>query len=378
MRSLFLLSLLLLSPAAPAAESDAPASRGKAFNPDISVNFLGLGQQGTALSDSRTAVPRKGIRIQEAELHFSADVDAYLRAVTVFAVKQEDGDSAYKLDPEEIYAETLSLPHVSLKGGKFKLALGRHNLLHTHAFAFIDAPLAHQRILGDEGLNEKGVSAAVLMPFLPWYSEVTLQAFTLDNERLFASRNSGDLGGLAHLRNLWDLSDSATVQLGLTGLGGNNQFGKRSTVVGTDLTFKWRPTEGGKYRALIWSTEYLLAQRAGMTADRDVADPTNPAATVTITESVKELGGLATWLQFQFAQRWWVQGRYEYLGVPRSPTPSLAVVDRQSALLGFLPSEFSGLRFQYDRTHDRARPRVDHTYSLQLVVSLGAHPAHAY
>ena len=134
----------------------------------------------------------------------------------------------------------------------------------------------------------------------------------------------------------------------------------------------------GKYRSLSWSTEYLLGQRQGMTADRDVPDPTTPGATVTLTESVKTLGGIATWLQYQLAERWWVQGRYEYFGLNKSATPSIAEIDKQSALVGFLPSEFSGLRFQYDRTHDRARPRVDHTYSLQLNVSIGAHPAHAY
>lgn len=373
---LFVCLLGLLPSVSPAAESSP--SRGKAFNPDISVGFLTLAQQGTGISDSRTAIPRKGVRLQEAELHFSADVDTYLRAVTVFALEQEGGNADYKFAPEEVYAETISLPVVTLKAGKFKVAVGRHNLMHTHAFPFIDAPLIHQQLLSDEGLNEKGVSAAVLLPFVPWFSEVTLQGFSLDNSALFAGRSSGDLGGLAHLKNLWDLSESTTMELGLSGLGGNNQFGKKTTVVGADLTLKWRPSSGGKYHSLVWSSEYLLGQRNGQTADRDVDDPANPGTNVTITESTRELGGLATWLQYQFAERWWLQGRYEYVGLPKSRTPSIADVSKQSALIGFLPSEFSGLRFQWDRIHDRARTRVDYAYSLQLNVSIGAHPAHAY
>jgi hypothetical protein len=66
------------------------------------------------------------------------------------------------------------------------------------------------------------------------------------------------------------------------------------------------------------------------------------------------------------------------VGSPQSDTPSLAKVDKQSALVGFFPSEFSGLRLQYDRIHDRARPRIDHTIAFQYNISIGAHPAHAY
>jgi hypothetical protein len=349
------------------------AGSGHAFNPDISVNFLGLAQYGTAYSSNRSASPHNGFTLQEAEMQFLSDVDPYFRASALFAVEQEDGESGYGIDPEEVFLETISLPVVTVKAGKFKMALGRHNQLHTHAFPFIDAPLINQKLLGDEGLNESGVSVAALLPF-SWYSELTLQGMTLSNEELFTSASSGDYGALVHFKNLWDLTDSSTVELGLSGLSGNNQFGKKSSVVGADLTMKWRPTVGGKYHALIWSTEYLLGERNGFTADR--GDPASPGST--LTESTKELGGLATWLQYQFAERWWAQARYEYVGLPKSTTPSLAKVDKQSALLAFLPSEFSGLRLQYDRIHDQSRPRIDHTIAFQYNVTIGAHPAHAY
>lgn len=360
------------------ASSTFAAGKGNAFNPDTSVNFLGLAQHGTGLGNDRTVKNRNGLTLQEAEVQFTSDVDAYFRANALFSISQEDGKSNFGIDPEEVYIESISLPVVTLKAGKFKMALGRHNQLHTHAFPFIDAPLIHQKLLGDEGLNEVGASASALLPFLPWYSELTVQALSLSNEALFNSRLSGSLGALTRFKNLWDITDSSTVELGLSAVTGNNQYGKQSSVAAGDLTFKWRPTEGGKYKAVIWSTEYLYGQRGGMTADRTMADPTNPANTVTETDSVRTLGGMATWLQYQFAERWWAQARYEYMGVPKSKTPSLAAVDKQSALLGFFPSEFSGFRFQYDRIHDRARPRIDHTYALQYNISIGAHPAHAY
>lgn len=339
----------------------AGRSRGSSFNPDIGVNFLGLAQHGSALSSDRTQTPRNGFTMQEAELQFSSNVDAYLRAVALFSIKQESGQSGFGIDPEEVFVETIFIPKLNLRAGKMKMALGRHNLLHTHAYPFIDAPQIHQRLLGDEGLNENGASAEVLLP-TPWFSELTVQGLMLSNETLFKSRNSGDWGTLGHLKNLWEFSDSLTMELGLSGASGNNQFGYKSSVLGSDLTFKWRPTEGGKYRALVWSTEYLLGQRPGLE---------NSAL-----ESQQKLGGLATWLQFQFAERWWIQGRYEYVGLPHSP--AINVATKESLLLGFFPSEFSGMRLQYDWIQDQARPQKDHAIAFQYNISIGAHPAHSY
>lgn len=370
MRIFALILTVCISLSAQAAENSASPSRGKAFNPDISVNFLGLFQHGTQLSDARTAVPRNGVTLQEAELHFSSDVDAYFRAQAILAISQENGETKYGIDPEEVFLETISLPYVTVKAGKFKMAMGRHNQMHTHAFPFIDAPLIHQRLLSDEGLNEKGVSASVLLP-TSWFSEFTFQGMSLDNEALFNSQTAGDWGGLARLKNLWDLNDSTTMELGFSALGGNNMLGRKSSVLGGDLTFKWRPTSGGKYKALIWSTEYLLGQREAFAADRTIGANT-------VSESTKTLGGGASWLQYQFAQRWWAQLRYEYVGLQRSSRFTQQIADKQSVLLGFFPSEFSGLRVQYDRIHDRARARRDYGVAVQYNVSLGAHPAHAY
>ena len=367
------LSLFAVSPLSFAAEVNEEAkdevaapfskksSRGNTFNPEISANFLGLYQRGTGLSDDRTVVPHNGFSLQEAEIQFTADVDPYLRAAALLAISQEDGGTEYVAEPEEIYLETIQLPGFTIRAGKFKLALGKQNQLHSHALPFIDGPLINDILLGGEGLNESGVSVSYLIP-AGWYSEIQLQAFSLSNEELFNSQRSGDMGGLLHLKNLWDLSDSLTFELGLSGATGKNEFDENSSIYGADLTFKWRPVEGGKYQAVVWSTEYLTADRKGR------LDATSGA-------SLEELGGVATWLQYQFSQRWWIQARHEAIGVPRPD--AIPSQERQSALLGFFPSEFSGIRFQYDR--DKVvGAATDHTFSLQYNVSIGAHPAHMY
>ena len=249
---------MLLSPIVAMAQN--------AFNPNISANFLGAWERGTALSDDRTQTPRNGFQLQEAELQMMSDVDPYMKANVLLSISQQDNrnhTTDYGIDPEEVYLESTSLPYVTIRAGKFKMALGKHNMLHTHAFPFIDAPLIHQLVLGDEGLNETGVSAAALIP-VSWFSEVTVQAFSTDNEDLYNSPNSGDVAGLAKFKNLFDLTDDLTMEIGVSGTAGQNQFSQTSTVLAGDLTFKWRPSVGGKYRALIWQTEYLNADRPGL------------------------------------------------------------------------------------------------------------------
>ena len=268
---------------------------------------------------------------------------------------------------------TTTLPYVTLRAGKFKLALGKHNQLHTHAFPFIDAPLYQTKITGEEGLNASSVSASALVP-LPWFSELTAQAFSLGNDDLFGDASttigttvgvrSGKTGALGRFRNLFEFGDDATLELGASAGTGKNAYGFQTTVYGADVTLKWRPAEGGKYEAFIWNTEYLGSRRKGRL---------NSAGT---GENEEKIGGAATYVQFQFAERWWIQARAEILGAPHNAVVPLHT--KQSGLIGFFPSEFSGFRLQYDHENDRARPRQDHAVTLQYNVTIGAHPAHAY
>ena len=138
--------------------------------------------------------------------------------------------------------------------------------MHTHALPFIDASLIDQRLVGDS-LNEVGVSAAALMP-VDWFSEVTAQVLQGQNEILFNSTNRNSLPALLHLRNLWDLSDELTMDWGLTGVYGANSYDKYTHVYGSDVTFKWQPLEGGKYRALNFTLEYLSGDIAGRSGRR--------------------------------------------------------------------------------------------------------------
>jgi hypothetical protein len=165
------------------------------------------------------------------------------------------------------------------------------------------------------------------------------------------------MAGVAHLRNLWDLSADHTLEFSLFGAQGRNQYESTTRAFGSDLILKWRPSVSGKYKAVIWQTEYLSGNIQNT--------PTGPSV----------LSGIASWLQYQFAERWWAQARFDYEGLPHAVGRNDKC--RQSALLGFLPSEFSGFRLQYDHLKIQ-NLRDDHRVAFQWNISIGAHPAHAY
>lgn len=321
----------------------------KYANPDMSVNFLTLYQ-----NSSRGSERSNGFSLQAVELQLLSDVDAYFRANVLLCISQTSPTSEFGIDPEEVFVETIDIPNATFKIGKFKAALDKHNLLHAHAFPFIDAPLIDQQLVG-ESLIGVGISAAMLLP-AKWFSEITVQALQGQNEILFNSPNRNMPAMLLHARNLWDLSDDLTVDWGITGSGGNNSYGGYTQIYASDLTLKWRPQIGGKYKSLIWSSEYLYADMQG-----------NPAG--------DKLGGLSTWLQYQFAEQWWIQGRFDCVGLPQQG--GSPIQRKESALLGFFPSEFSGFRLQYDHLDD-GTPVAENKISLQMNITLGAHPAHSY
>jgi len=340
-------------------------SRGNTFNPDIGINTLFLYQNSNRGNDANVENPN-GLAVQEAELQFSADVDPYWRLISTFALHQEYDDTVtppareYVFEPEEAYAESLDLPLVTIKLGKFKTAFGKHNSLHTHAFPFIDAPLANQYLLGDEGLNDVGLSAAVLFP-ASWFSELTVQGLSGRSEGLdyFNSSAANSTVLLAHLKNLWDINDNLTFELGLSGANGKNIDEERTTLAGADLTLKWRANES---QAAIWSTE-LLQRKQNRSAFEENAE------------------GFATWIQYQFSRRWWAQIRGEELTFKEqdlaSASPFPERQQKQSLLIGFIPSEFSGVRLQYDQLKDDG-PEDEKRVLVQFNYSIGAHPAHAY
>jgi hypothetical protein len=345
-------------------------------SPYVSANALFLYRNSNLGRDgSNTA--KSGLDLQEAELAFFSDVDPYSNLNLLLTVHPEytansSGfvDQAWKVEPEELFAESNHVPFTTLRIGKFKAAIGKHNTLHSHVFPLVDAPVANTILLGGEGLNDVGVSAAVLLPF-SWYSEFTAQYLRGAGENSeFKAGSPGDGVGVGHWKNLWDLTEALTAEVGGYYAQGNNYLKTQTKIIGADLTFKWRPLEGGKYHSWILAGEILqrkLGQPGAQKAERG--------------------SGGNIWAQYQFAKRWSAVLRYDHLNAEASDaTVNVNAIpngttDKYSAGLNFSASEFSTFRAEYNHAitpPDARGKRAERKFYVQANFTIGAHPAHSY
>ncbi len=366
-------------------DAQAPSSldlRGaiQSFNPEISVNadFLlhyGSGEGGELDEE---------FLLREVEIAFGGYIDPFARADIFLAIhkehahheeegdheeeedhdEEEGGHGGYGVEIEEAYLTLLTLPwDLQAKVGKFRAGFGKVNLQHLHALPWVEYPLVIQNYFGEEGLAGLGVSVSKLIPN-PWdhYMELTYELFNNDNAHLFAGEDADDFVHLLHLKNFFDLSESSTLELGLSAATAPNDGGhgsNRTCVGGLDVTYRWRPPQEGLYKSLLWQTELLSARK-------DMESGTESS------------WGMFSALEYQLAKRWFIGGRYDFSELPDDAG------SRENALSAYLTHRqsencFWRLGYQFsNRNFEVAGREQDHQLWLQLNIGLGAHPAHKY
>jgi len=331
-------------------------------NPDIGVNILLLGKK--SLSGEKEYHEKRehqeesagkpdnaehgaeshehnigdGFFVQEVEMYFKSSIDPYWSGNVFLGVSQHGSD--FELDLEEAFVESLFIPSLTIKAGKFYTFLGRHNNLHTHYYPFIDPPLINQTLFGFHGWSGTGVSLAYLSS-LPWYSELIAQVFYSHDEK-------EKLSGVLFFKNLWDLNDSSTLELNMSYGAGVKDFKHLY-----DVSLVWKRKTLDNTSGLAWTTEVLRA----------ISDSNS-----------EDVGGLHSYIQWQFLKRWRLEGRAEYLH--HSSWNNLKA-QKYSALIASVATEYSAIRLQYNATNDNCK-EWGHGIAMQTSMRLGAHPAHLY
>jgi hypothetical protein len=335
-------------------------------NPAIGFNALFLGQVAPELNQPY------GMQFQESEISIisTVDPDWTLAANIVFAPEG--------VDPEEVYATTSSIKNLLIKVGKIRGAFGKHGTLHTHAFPFIQAPVIMSNSIGEEGFKDAGIEGAWLTP-LPWYCELTLGAYQAvgldaDHPLNLGSQSHDNIPYLGHLKNLFDLDDNTTLEMGASALTGMGDDGFHHAVYGTDLTIRNVPLRQSNQKGWILQAEYLKRVSYNNSVYNQDAD------------------GWYASFQYRLDQQWWTGIRGEEAfhsttDVLSQMSPSSGPlleghVQRVSANLSWLPSEFSEIRLEYSAAKinpDNGSGTVwDHRAMLQFNFIIGFHPPHAY
>ena len=340
----------------------------------------------------------RGFNFNYSEMYVASTVDPYFDLVGVFHLHR-DG-----FEIEEGYFQTRDLPYnLKLKGGKFYSEFGRLNKQHHHVWNFADAPLIYRAVFGEENLNETGIQLSWLAP-TPFYLLTGFEVFQGDNENNFNRKGfivntkedgSGDDIKINDTKkpNLFTFFIKPSFDIGNTSILTGVSYAQGKTridhledddphalsgdtkIYGFELTARHTLDS---YRYLLLQSEYIYRKFDGTKFGYD-----NNGDLQTPRLEKKQAGFYVEGI-YKFAQRWRAGLRYDLInkndvGTNKNLPNNMY---KYSAMIDFLPSEFSRIRLQYN--YDRSlftenlERKPNHEIILQFNLAIGAHGAHGF
>lgn len=377
---------------------------GNQFNPAISLildgRYVDTGLEELELpgfQSSGAEAPSDGFGLGETEFSVSANIDDKVFGWFTLAIEEEDGETETEI--EEAYIETLGLGNgFTLRGGRWFSQIGYENQIHDHALDFTDRSLVYSAFFGGNASGD-GVQARWIAP-TDLFLELGAELFNGDNFPGGENQNDigtytvfafigGDVGsggawrfGASFLQADFDTRPNAEEEEGSSFLLSDG----RSDVLGIDFVYKWAPLGNPRQRNFKLIAEYLTRNEEGIAVLTQGADSGT-------ARYDGDQDGFYVQALYQWRPGWRVGTRYDQLSSDnRLNNISGSITDagfidgsglisdedptRWTASVDYSPSEFSRFRFQYSQT-DTGETDED-TVILQYIVSLGAHPAHAF
>lgn len=360
--------------------------RQDAVNPRMLPDISAVGDLiGDLSPDASTQEDGSRFGVRHVEVAIQAAVDPYFRGDVYLGYSDLEG-----VHIEQAFMTTTALPGAEVRLGRFLMPVGKINTTHQHDLHTIEYPWVVQRFFGPEGLKGTGVYLSRIFAPLGFYQE--LQLTTVDRfgeapEDLLAETSpNAELDGLgfsARLRNYWDLSQAANLELSASAITGRQEqpydFGllppapdvnavtARQSLVGADLTFRWRPLAQGLYKSFIAQVE-VMRQFNERVTDPNYLGPT------------RDFTGAYAFARWQLTRRLHLGGRYDYL---EDPLAAGATLNAASGYLEWFPSEFSKLMIGYERFMPGAlsgapKPDATNRILLQATFALGPHRPHPF
>jgi outer membrane murein-binding lipoprotein Lpp len=327
---------------------------------------------------------KEGLGIDETELNFSASVDDKFRGSATIALHEHEGETEVEI--EEAFIATTALPAgLEVKAGRFFSELGYLNSHHSHADDFADRPLTNRAFL-DGNFGDDGVQVSAVLP-TPIYTEVGGGIFRGDDFPAGGADGS-DIGAwTAYGRIGGDVGDNTSWRLGLSTLQTDSidrdanedevNFTGDSNLYIADARAVYAPTGNNAEQELILQGEYFYRDEDGTYEDTD-------AGTGAINYDDSQSGWYAQSV-YKFHPQWRVGARYSqlYAGDVPAGLVGSALDDgghdpwAATAMVDWTNSEFSRIRAQFSR-EEVADGQEDNQFTLQYIMSLGAHGAHNY
>jgi hypothetical protein len=360
--------------------------------PDISAvgDFIAdLSPKGSTQEDGS----RFGVR--EVEIAVQAVVDPYFRGDVFLGISDLEGIAI-----EQAYLTTTSLPNqLELRLGRFLMPFGKQNTTHRHDLHTIEFPYVIQRFFSPEGLKGTGLMGSRVFSPFGFYQELQVTAVDRLGERDETltpaepvNKNLGGLAFSARLRNYLDLTENSNFELSFSAITGKreqpldpgyasslpdgiNAAIARQSVLGADLTYRWRPLQQGLYKSFILQSEVMrqLNQR-----DPRIPDVSGCVACVEASLGyagpTKDYTGAYVFARYQTGQRTFIGARYDGLQDPENDGRTL---NAGSVYFEWFPSEFSKLVAGYESVSPAGGPQVNRLL-FQAAFALGPHRPHPF
>ena len=354
----------------------------------------------------------KGFSLGHTEVNISANIDDKFHGAITTVLDNHDGKTELLL--EEAFIETLALPNgFNLRAGRFLSDFGYLNNQHMHADSFSSRPEIYNNFLGTHYYDD-GVRASVVLP-TDLYVRLSAEAFT--GKKLHGKENrtpkKSSVGVYtASIKTGGDVSESSSWQFGLSYLHNRNgevgqlrgfpapvtntgshahfhgdhdhENASASTgknLYGVDLVWKWAPDGNYKYQNLTVAAEYMRLNN--IVHQESQSDKFGP----------KQLSGYYLSGVYRFSPSWSAGVRYgkadkSMVDAHEKPYPHIHFDPMQkekeaTAMVAWNSSHFGTIRAQLsqkkvDFNHPEKSNTTNNTFTLQYVMTFGAHAAHDF